>query len=331
MLKRLAYLVPFRIIGSVMPQLSPDTFLTDIGYAVMQPNLIRTLVGVMLAVLAAYWVGRFVAVGIVRLAQLISVSADNAASEQKTIQLRRVETYLSILTALIRVAIVVWAGYFAWKQLAPPSSGAVYAIGAGAFVAVATGATVGMLLRDVTAGAVMIIERWFHVGDFIRVEPFGDVGGVVEQVTLRSTKLRNLNGEVIYLHNQHIQAVKVTPRGLRRIAVDIFVNNAKVGRGLIEKAIETLPLGTIKVAQKPEIVREEALSDHLYLFTVVGETAPGREWLIENFFIETLREIDERRKGPQTLVRPPIARYSDLAAEQSFRKAVRSKRSTAKP
>lgn len=183
-----------------------------------------------------------------------------------------------------------------------------------------------MILRDITAGAAMIIEHWFHVGDYIRVEPFLDVTGVVERMTLRSTKLRSINGEVIWIHNQHIQSVKVTPRGLRTIAVDIFVNNEKVGKNLIEKAIETVPIGTMKVVKKPKIARAEQWGEKLYWYTVVGEMPPGREWIMEKYFIDSLLELDARRRGPKTFVRPPIARFADDAAERSFKRAVRMKR-----
>lgn len=303
---------------------------SEASHFALEPNLGRTFIVLLLALFVAYWVSRIVTRSIVRIAQLIAVRSDNEASEEKAIQLRRVETYLSITTAFVRVAIVVAILFLAWRLVSSQENSfntAVFALGAGAFIAVISGATIGMILRDITAGAVMIIENWFHVGDFIRVEPYGDVNGVVEQVTLRSTKLRSLNGEVIWLHNQHIMAVKVTPHGLRRIAVDIFMNNKNVGLGIITKAIETVPVGTLKVASTPEIVREEQWGDHLYLFTVVAETPPGREWLMENYFVESLKDIDERRKGPDAMVRPPIVRFSDPAAERSFRRAVRSSKS----
>lgn len=307
-----------------------DNFLHNFGHEVGQlisePNIVRTLTVLTIAVVVAYWGSRFVTRAIIRAAQLIAVRADNATSEERGIQLRRVETYLSILTALIRALIVATVAYYAWRALSPSGDSTAYTIGASAFIVVAAGATVGMVLRDITAGAVMIIERWFHVGDYVRIEPFGDVSGVVERVTLRSTKLRSLNGEIIWIHNQHVQAVKVTPRGLRTIAVDIFVNNKNVGQTLIEKAIATMPVGTMKLAKKPDITRAEKWGEHLWLFTVVGETAPGREWLMENYFVDSVRELDERRKGPQTMVRPPIIRFADAAAERSFKRAVRLSR-----
>lgn len=305
-----------------------DNVLNDIGREtqklISQSNPLRTLIVIVVAFVVAYWGSRFVARAIVRLAQFIAVRADNTHNEERIIQLRRVETYLSIATALVRAFIVATVVYFAWGALSQAQDNATaYALGASAFVVVVTGATVGMVLRDLTAGAVMIIERWFHVGDYIRVEPFGEVSGVVERVTLRSTKMRSLNGEVIWLHNQYIQGVKVTPHGLRTIAVDIFVNDQEAGQELIERVIATMPLGTIKVVEKPEIVRSEKWGERLWLFTVHGKTAPGREWLMENYFVESVKELDERKKGPDIMVRPPIVRYADAAAERSFKRAVR--------
>jgi hypothetical protein len=87
-----------------------------------------------------------------------------------------------------------------------------------------------------------------------------------------------------------------------------------------------MPIGTIKVAKTPEIVREEKWGDYLWLFTVVAETPPGREWLMEDYFVDSLRELDARRRGPQTMVRPPIVRFADPAAERSFKRAVRMAR-----
>jgi small conductance mechanosensitive channel len=291
-----------------------------------QPNALRSIFILLLTLLIAYWLSKFVALIIVRIAQFVAVSSDTTDNAERQIRLRRVETYLSVAIAMTRALIVGVVAFYMWKTISPTANASTAAIGASAFFVVLAGGTIGMLLRDITSGAAMIIEQWFHVGDFIRIEPFMDVSGVVERMTLRSTKLRSMNGEVIWLHNQHIQGVKVTPRGYRTIAVDIFVNNQNVGKNLIEKAIETVPVGTMKVLKKPRISRSEQWGDKLYWFTVMGEMPPGREWLMENYFIDSLLELDARRKGPKTFVRPPIARYADDAAERSFKRAIRMMR-----
>lgn len=306
-----------------------DIFLTltqEIKEFFTQPNALRSVLILLVALALAYWFSKLVAFLIVRIAQFVAVSSDTTDNLERQIRLRRVETYLSVAIAMTRALIVGVVAFYMWKLLSPSASTSTAAIGASAFFIVLAGGTIGMILRDITSGAAMIIEQWFHVGDYIRVEPFLDVSGVVERMTLRSTKLRSLNGEVIWMHNQHIHGVKVTPRGLRTIAVDIFVNNEKVGRGLIQKAIDTVPVGTMKVVKKPRIAKAEQWGEKLYWFTVIGEMPPGREWLMENYFIDSLLELDASRRGPKTFVRPPIARHADDAAERSFKRAVRMKR-----
>lgn len=289
----------------------------------------RSLVILIVSILGAFFLSKFIALAIIRIAQFIATISDNSPNAERQVRLRRIETYLSVSIAVVRALIVGFIAFYTWRLLSPQATTGAATIGASAFFVVLAGGTIGMVLRDITTGAAMIIEGWFHVGDYIDVEPFDKLSGVVERMTLRSTKLRSISGEIVWIHNQHMQAVRVTPNGLRTIAVDIFVNNQRIGKTIIEKAIATIPVGTIKVAKTPSIVTEEKWGDYLFLFTVVAETPPGREWLMEDYFISSLREIDERRRGPQTMVRPPIARYADPAAERSFKRAVRMARKEA--
>lgn len=302
------------------------SFREDLHAFFNSPNIMRSLAILIVAVLIAYFLSKIVADLTVKLAQKIAVRSDTASTPQRTIKLRRIETYLSVAIAVMRVIIIGVVAFYAWQILSPTANLSIATIGAGTFFIVIAGATIGMVLRDITAGSAMIVEHWFNVGDFVSFEPFLDVSGVVERITLRSTKLRNLNGEVVWVHNQHIQGVKITPQGLRTIAVDVFVNNEKAAQTLIEKVIAAIPVGTMTVAKKPTIVRMEQWSDYLWLFTVVGQTPPGREWLIENYFVDSLKELDAKRRGTSVLVRPPLVRYADPAAEKSFKRAVRLKK-----
>src|SRR5690606_35951806 len=129
------------------------------------------------------------------------------------------------------------------------------------------------------------IEQWFNVGDYIKVEPFIDVSGVVERLTLRSTKLRNINGEVIWIHNQQIQAAHVTQSGVRTIAVDLFVRDSKKGVKTLKELATAVPVDPTLLAKPLEVGEPEDWGGGLFRITVIGETAPGREWLIENFFV----------------------------------------------
>jgi small conductance mechanosensitive channel len=172
----------------------------------------------------------------------------------------------------------------------------------------------------------MITEGWYKIGDFVKIEPFLDVSGVVERFTLRSTKLRSLNGEVIWIHNQQIQAAHVTPHGLRTLAVDIFVRDRDKGTEAIKKIISAIPKGKTMLAKPLRIVGTDEWGSNRWRITVLGQTAPGREWLIETFFVQAVINLDEGKKGSEKLLAlPPMPRYADETAERQFKRAVRVK------
>lgn len=285
---------------------------------------ILTIVGVFAV---AYLTTQVIAKLIVTIAKSIALRSDLTSDEERSIQLRRIETYLSVMIAFMRALVFAIAIYVVLKLLIPQRGALVTTIGAGTFFVVFANATIAPLLRDITSGVTMIIERWFSVGDFIRVEPFPNVGGVVERVTLRSTKLRGINGEIVWLHNQYIQGVKITPHGIRTVAIDIFVRNHKAGLALVEDVSRTLPTSATMLASPLVITNEEELSKDLWRITIMGQTAPGREWLIERFVAEALKDADKGRKN-HIIVYGPLVRYADKVAEQRFKRAVRIRQKT---
>lgn len=304
------------------------TFFDEAFEWLKTPNAFRSVVILIVSLVAAYWLSKFLAKGLVRIAQIIAVRSDNESDDARVMKLRQTETYLSIAAAVVRVLVVVIAGYIAWHLLSPFSgtgaANSVAAIGAGTFFALIAGQTIGIVLRDLTAGSVMISENWYKIGDFIKIEPYAEVSGVVERFTLRSTRLRALNGEIIHVHNQNITGVHVTPRGVRTVAVDIFVRNKERGIEEIKKIIAAIPRGKTMLARPLRITKTEQWGERRWRITVIGQTAPGREWLIEKFFVEALTDIDDGKEGSERLlVLPPMPRNADETADKRFRRAVR--------
>mgnify|MGYP000988135241 CR=1 FL=1 len=298
-----------------------------------QANPYRSVLILIASLVISYWLSRFVAKFIIVIAQRVSVRSDNESDATKALRLRQVETYLGVIVAVVRVVIVAVVAYVSWRILSPVESKAIggsgaAAIGASAVFIVVAGQTLGPVLRDITAGATIIIERWFTVGDYVKIEPFWDVTGVVERLTLRSTKIRSLSGEVIYIHNQKIDAVHVTPNGVRTLAVDVMVSDKEAGEALIRRAISKLPTGHMTVAGKLKVVETIKYTDELWMLTVQGKTVPGREWLIDNYFVKQLQKENGRSlKKDRVLEGDPIVRYADPDTERRFRRAVRVQQS----
>ena len=290
-----------------------------------QPNAYRSLLILIVSLILAYWLSHFVAVFIIRVAQIVARHTDNETDEERRLRLRQVETYLSVTVALVRAAVVAVVAYLVWKQISPKANSNIAAIGAGTVFIVVAGQTLGIILRDLTAGSTMIIEQWFNVGDYIKIEPFMEVAGVVERFTLRSTRLRTLSGEIVIIHNQQIAAVHVTPNAVRTVAVDVFVHDYEVGEREIARIINTVPIGPLMLAEPLKITSTERWDEGVWRITIQGQTPPGREWLIEKYFVNAIIEIDEEKpKSDRLIIHEPIARYTDPLADRRFKRAVRT-------
>ena len=313
--------------------MTSDEFLERAGQEltgfITEANPYRSVLILVASLFISYWISRFAARFIIIIAQRVAVRSDNESDALKALRLRQVETYLGVTVAIVRVAIVAVVAYICWRVLSPVESSRIggsgaAAIGASAVFIVIAGQTLGPILRDVTSGATMIFERWFTVGDYIKVEPFWNVTGVVERLTLRSTKIRSLSGEVIWIHNQKIDGVHVTPNGVRTVAVDVLVNDKDAGNELIKNTIAKLPTGHMTVAGKLKVVDTVKYTDELWMMTVQGKTVPGREWLIETYFVNLLQKENGRLlKKNRVLEGEPIIRFADPETERRFRRAVR--------
>ena len=303
--------------------------LHDISQLATTPNAFRSVLILILSLILAYWLSRFLSRGIVRVAQIVAVRSDNASDDLHVMRLRQTETYLSIAVAVVRALVVVIVGYYAWRLLSPysdnPSANSVAAIGAGTVFVVVAGQTIGIILRDLTAGSVMITEGWYKIGDFIKIEPFMEVAGVVERFTLRSTRLRALNGEIIWVHNQNITGAHITPKGVRTQEVEIFLRDLVRGKAAVEKIITAMPRGKMMLSKPLKIVREEQWHNNEWHLTVRGQTPPGREWLIEDYFLQAIIDIDpvDTKPARRILARPPLVHMADPTANRKFQRSVR--------
>lgn len=291
-----------------------------------QENAFAMVLLFIFVIISSYFLSRYIARAVIWFAQKIAVKADNAPNEQQMLRFRQMETYLSIAVAFVRVAFVAITAYITWRIISPTDDPTgVAAIGASALFIVFAGQTVGMFLRDLTSGAAIMAEKWFAVGDYVKIEPFIELTGVVEQFNLRSTKIRALSGEIVWVNNQYIQAAHVTPRGVRTMAVDVFTRDKERAKYEIEKIINTIPTGTMLLAKPLRITRIEKWNDDMVRFTIVGQTAPGREWLIQEFLVDALKDIDrDVKKEDHLFIYRPISRFADEGAAKKFKRAVRA-------
>jgi hypothetical protein len=272
----------------------------------------------------SFLLGRIIALILRRVNLFFSSQADKTNYLPSVERWRRAETVVVISIAIIRTLLFSLALYL-WWVIIHPSQQPTAIIGASALFAVIAGGVFGPVLRDLASGSMMMTEHWFGVGDHIKVEPFADMQGVVERVTLRSTRIRGLSGEVIWVNNQNIQAVRVATKGIRTIAIELFVSNLEEGQKLIEETDLRLPTSPLMVVKPLSIQQLTEAGNNMWHITAIGQTAPGREWLLEKYAIEVMQELNSK-KSKSILMSEPISRYTDKEAERKFARTVSNAR-----
>ena len=229
--------------------------------------------------------------------------------------IKRRETLVSVIRAGITYVAFASAAVLTVAKL----SGGVdrlAALAGASFLLILSAFAIQRLLTDILAGLTMFLERWFSVGDSIAI-PGLDLQGVVEDVSLRRTKLRALTGEVIHVNNSQIAAVKVLPSGVREIALNLFVHDPEAAESLVLAVARLMPEGPTSFVKRPWIEHVDELGDGLHRLTLRATVARGAEWLAEVHFGDLLKE----RAGEGLVVHGPIAFAADEGATRTFARA----------
>lgn len=285
----------------------------------------RSLLVLLIALVIGWILGRAIAALLRRASRGVGRQADASTNLATVNRLRRIETWIILSIAIVRVLCIILALYFWWVFVHPHQQPKAL-IGASALLVVAVGGVFSPLLRDFAFGSGMMAEHWFGVGDLVTIAP-NDIQGVVERITLRSTRIRGLNGEVIWVSNQNISSVRIAQKGVWTMAIELFVSDKKQTERLIEQVNALLPVGPSVVVRPLAIVSESERTKDLWHLTAVAETAPGRNWLIERTAVDLLKNLDEKSKNP-VLVTEPVARFADNDTEREFARAIKNAKKT---
>lgn len=233
----------------------------------------------------------------------------------KIIELKRRETSV----AVIRTGIAYLAFAAAFVLTAAQLTGGfdrLTAIAGASFILILAGFAIQRVLIDILAGFSMFMERWYSVGDTIAI-PALEVQGVVEDLSLRRTKLRSLDGEVINIHNSQIPAVRVLPGGLKEFDVELVAGDRERAERLVVDVGNLLPVGPTTFVHRPQVHGIDELAPGFVRIRMRTAVAPGREWLAQSFYADLLKE----RADQDLIVHGPVVLGVDEGASRSFARA----------
>jgi len=294
--------------------------LHKLGHSILNFN---SLVVLVVCLIVGIIVANIAASLVQKLSLIFGHRADKSSDLAVVTFMRRIETFLVLSQALVRLIIIILSLY-AWWLLTHAGQQPSALIGASALALVIAYGLSGPLLRDIAFGGSMMAEQWFGVGDVVNLQP-NNIHGIVERITLRSTKIRGFSGETIWYSNQNINMVSVIRKGSWTLALEMFVEDVDAAKKLIERTNRLLPQGPSLVISPLKISNLIDEGDGIKHLTVTAETAPGRDYLIRENAINIMTNLDKDNKKKVLLV-DIVAHFDDKSTEIQLARAIQNAR-----
>jgi moderate conductance mechanosensitive channel len=151
--------------------------------------------------------------------------------------------------------------------------------GAG-IVGLAIGFGAQNLVRDIITGFFIIFEDQFSVGDYVRI---GSAEGTVEEIGLRTTKIKSWTGELHIFPNGNITEVTNFSIHNSIAVVDVSIayeENIEEAEKVIQELLLSLPQKYEDLVNPPELLGVQTLGASDVVIRIVAETLPMKHWFI---------------------------------------------------
>lgn len=139
------------------------------------------------------------------------------------------------------------------------------------------------LIKDFIGGILILIENQYVVGDSIVL---GAVSGQVERITLRTTHVRALTGDLYVVPNGEVRVLANQTRDWSRVVVDVGVayeENLDRALSILEESAATFaqdPAFEPDLLEPPQVLGVDSLGDSAAMLRIVVKTQPGKQWAI---------------------------------------------------
>jgi len=193
---------------------------------------------------------------------------------------KRRDTLVGVLTGVGRVFIVVIGVMMILDEAGVPIASVLVGLG---IAGLAIGFGAQYLIRDLIAGTFIILENQYRVGDVARV---ADIAGLVEEVTLRKTVLRDLDGIVHHVPNGEIRTASNFTRHYARVNLNVSVaygtdlDHAISVINRVGKALAEDGKWSKVIKSPPQVLRVDNLGDSGIDIKILGDVKPMEQWAV---------------------------------------------------
>lgn len=275
----------------------------DRGLAELADTLLGTSLTVIAIAIAAVIVNRLVNRGVKRALRTLHSGAvrekvgalrrrtPNALLETDEMSLRaeqRINALTSVLRSVSTAVIFAIAGFMILGEiglnLAPLLAGA-------GIIGLALGFGAQSLVKDFLSGMFILVEDQFGVGDIVDLDL--QTSGTVEAVSLRTTRLRSVDGTVWHVPNGDIRRVGNKSQHWSRALLDIEVSydtDIDHATAVIKRVADELWHEREDILEEPEVWGVERLSINSIVIRLVVKTRPADQYDVSRKLRQRLKE-----------------------------------------
>jgi small-conductance mechanosensitive channel len=239
------------------------------------PWLLQHGVKILIVAIAAWLINKIICKIIIKAVRIGVVHDKNILEDAKK---KREDTLIRIFKGATRIVILTVAILMILQE-AGIKIGPILA-GAG-IVGLAFGFGGQYLIKDIITGLFIILENQYRIGDVINVD---DTGGLVEDISLRKTTLRDLNGTVHHIPHGEIKKVSNLSKQYARVNLDIGISYDSDLDHVIKvinrtgKELAEDPRFKDEIISAPQFLRVDDFADSAITVKILGDTKPLKQW-----------------------------------------------------
>lgn len=263
------------------------------------------LLSIIIGTIVVYYVGRlFITKGI---KHILRSTAKQRAWHRKDIE-KREATLVGLMKSFWRIVILAYfAAMIANKVFGLDLSPLFASAG---IIGVALGFGSQSLVKDFLSGVFIIAENQYRVGDIVDI---AGSAGTVERVGMRSTVIRDVEGNVHYVPNGSIQIVINKTMGYSVSRFTIHVD-PETDITKVSKIINSVGLKLSKdaawkkkIIDPPSFVAVGDITGRAIEITISGKTTPSDQWSVTSEMRSRLHSAFEK-EGILMAVLPTTSR-----------------------
>ncbi len=215
---------------------------------------------------------------VIRRSVRIAVVPDK--SQPPEAEIKRENTLIRIFNGVLVVVVITIALLMIMKEggidIAPILAGA-------GIVGLAVGFGGQYLIRDIISGLFIILENQYRIGDVVNIN---STGGMVEDISIRMTTLRDLDGTVHHIPHGEIKQVSNLTKRYARVNLNIgisYSSNLEHVIAVINKTGNDLandPQFKASIITPPNFLRVDDFADSAIIVKILGDTIPLKQWEI---------------------------------------------------